>query len=158
MAVSASSLKLRPATPAGVTMLGVPLSVMPMNATFTVAPSLVKLLMPVAGNSVVPSVFTVLAARKPKLAPGKALFTRQGSSGVFLAQPPFFMRRSSVWPLSNSWLPTALKSIFIAFTASMVGSSRNSADTSGEAPIMSPAETTALFSFFALSDAMAEAR
>lgn len=105
-----------------------------------------------------PSVFTVLAARKPKFAPGKALFTRHGSSAVFLAQPPFFMRSSSVWPLSNSWLPTALKSIFIAFTASMVDSSRNSADTSGEAPIMSPADTTALFSFFALSDATAEAR
>ena len=35
LTVSASSLKVRPATPDGVTIVGVPSSVMPMKPTFT---------------------------------------------------------------------------------------------------------------------------
>ena len=54
------------------------------------------------------------------------------------------MRSSSAEPSSNSWLPTAVTSSPRRFIASIVGSSWNSADTSGLAPIRSPAETTSV--------------
>jgi hypothetical protein len=54
------------------------------------------------------------------------------------------MRSSSREPSSNSWLPTPATSRPSAFIASIVGSSWNSALTSGLAPIRSPAETTKL--------------
>ena len=68
------------------------------------------------------------------------------------------MRSSSVAPLSNSWLPTALTSSPIAPSASTVGSSWNSADSSGVAPIRSPAATKMWFGFFARNSATAVAR
>ena len=56
-------------------------------------------------------------------------------------QPPFCMRFSSRQPSSNSWLPTEATSRPILFMASIVGSSWNAADSSGVAPIRSPAAT-----------------
>ena len=50
-------------------------------------------------------------------------------------------------PSSNSWLPTALRLRPISFMASIVGSSWNSADSSGLAPIRSPAETVRVLGF-----------
>ena len=57
------------------------------------------------------------------------------------------MRSSSAAPLSNSWLPTAEISSPIRLRLSMVGSSRNSALTSGDAPIKSPAATNTLLAW-----------
>src|SRR3954453_4991286 len=59
-------------------------------------------------------------------------------------QPPYCMRCSSRYPSSNSWLPTAVASSPRAFMASMVGSSWKAADSSGEAPMRSPAATVAV--------------
>ena len=64
-------------------------------------------------------------------------------------QPPYCIRSSSASPSSNSWLPTALRSSPIWFIASIVGSSWNAAESSGLAPIRSPAETTSEFGFVA---------
>ncbi len=50
-------------------------------------------------------------------------------------------------PSSNSWFPTALRSRPIRFIASIVGSSWKSADSSGLAPMRSPAETTKVLRF-----------
>src|SRR5215218_10792699 len=57
------------------------------------------------------------------------------------------MRSSSLTPSSNSWFPTPWTSVPQRFIASMVGSSWKSADTSGLAPIASPAATTSVFVF-----------
>jgi peptidyl-prolyl cis-trans isomerase D len=62
-------------------------------------------------------------------------------SVVNFAQPPACIRHSSRGPLSNSWLPTALRSRPTRFIAAIVGSSRKAPETRGEAPIRSPAET-----------------
>jgi len=62
-------------------------------------------------------------------------------------QPPDCIRWSSVQPSSNSWLPTALMSRPRAFIASIVGSSWNSAEVSGLAPIRSPADTVSVLRF-----------
>src|SRR4029453_2985469 len=51
------------------------------------------------------------------------------------------MRTSSRHPSSNSWLPTEETARFIAFIDSIVGSSWNRPERSGEAPIKSPAAT-----------------
>ena len=59
------------------------------------------------------------------------------------------MRFSSAAPSSNSWLPTAFRSSPIWFIASIVGSSWKSADSSGDAPIRSPADTTSVLRFSA---------
>ncbi len=67
------------------------------------------------------------------------------------SHPPVCLRLSSSTPRSNSWLPTELKSTPIRFIASIVGSSRNSADTSGDAPIMSPDDVMTWFGFCAAS-------
>ena len=56
-------------------------------------------------------------------------------------QPPCCIRCSSRQPSSNSWLPTEATCRPILFMASMVGSSWNAAESSGEAPIRSPAAT-----------------
>jgi hypothetical protein len=64
------------------------------------------------------------------------------------------MRSSSSLPSSNSWLPTALKSRPARFIASIVGSSWKKAETSGLAPIRSPAETTTVFGLAARAAAM----
>ena len=96
------------------------------------------------GNRVSPvSCDTTLAARNSKSAPAKSSPSRQPSIGW---QPPSCMRSSSSVPSSNSWLPTALTSRPISFIASMVGSSWNRADSSGLAPMRSPADTTTVFS------------
>ena len=63
LAVAASSAKLTPRTPDGVTIAPVPFSVMPMNPMVTASRPLPKVLRPVAGNSVLPSVPITLAAR-----------------------------------------------------------------------------------------------
>ena len=140
-------------------MVGVACSVRPITPRVTVTPPSVNRLMPVAGSSVRPSsVRTVLAARKPNRAPMKGWLIWQGWRAVNFSQPPCCRRSSSRQPRSNSWLPTALKSICMALTASMVGSSRNSDDSSGDAPTMSPAETTAWCGPRALSAAMALAK
>ena len=68
LTVSASSLKVRPATPVGVTMPGVPFSVMPMKATLTP----LKVLMPYGGKSVRPVASSItLAASHLYFAPSK---------------------------------------------------------------------------------------
>ena len=51
------------------------------------------------------------------------------------------MRISSSTPSSNSWLPTDATSRPIRFIAVMVGSSWKAAESSGLAPIRSPAAT-----------------
>ncbi len=61
-----------------------------------------------------------------------------------ILQPPCCNRSSSAAPLSNSWLPTEVKSTPTRLSASTVGSSKNSADTSGDAPTRSPPATTTL--------------
>ena len=77
-AVSASSRKSKPATPDGLTMFGVPSSVMPMNAIF--AP--LKFWILYGGNSVCfVALFTTFAARKSKSAPPKASPSWQPSTG-----------------------------------------------------------------------------
>ena len=72
LAASASSWKVRPATPVGVTMVGVASSTSPMKPTWNFWPlSLLKGLMPKAGNSVLPvASTTTLADRYWKSAPG----------------------------------------------------------------------------------------
>ena len=65
-------------------------------------------------------------------------------------QPPRWSRSSSAAPSSNSWLPTALTSSPISFSASIVGSSWNSDDSSGLAPTRSPAATTSVLRVAAL--------
>ena len=68
-------------------------------------------------------------------------------------QPPFCRRSSSAVPLSNSWLPTALNSRPMRLSVSTEGSSKNSEEISGEAPIESPAPTTTVsgLAFFSAS-------
>ncbi len=84
---------------------------------------------------------TTLAARNSKSAPSKPSPSRSPSGWL----PPFCIRSSSSGPSSNSWLPTPAMSSPMRFIASMVGSSWNSAEMSGEAPIRSPAETITEF-------------
>src|SRR3954469_8969118 len=133
--VSASSRNCSPATPDCVTICGVPSSVSPMNASLT--PS--KRLMTYRGKSMRPlDSRTTFALRNRKSAPVKLQFGR-GSSG---RQPPFCMHSSSSAPSSNSWLPTELTSRPRSFIASIVGSSWNSAESRGLAPMRSPADTT----------------
>ena len=106
-----------------------------------------------AGKSVLPvASTTTLAARYWKSAPGidvrwsrrrrRAYGARavQPSTG---RQPPFWMRRSSSLPLSNSWLPTEAKSTFIRLVAMVIGSSKKRPFASGLAPMLSPAKTVA---------------
>ena len=69
LAVSASSAKRNPATPLGVTMVGVVRSVRPIKPTVMVAPFSVKRLSPVAGSRVWPTARKVLAVRMGKRAP-----------------------------------------------------------------------------------------
>ena len=75
-----------------------------------------------------------------------------------ILQPPFCRRSSSAKPLSNSWLPTALNSRPMRFSVSTDGSSKNSAEISGDAPMKSPAPTTTLFGFSALASRRARPR
>ena len=163
LTVAASSRNSRPATPLGLTMVGVPCSVMPMKATFTP----LKVLMPAAGSSVRPvAVSKTLAESHLNLAPSNVPGAAEPrplqlfGSGLPLVilQPPVCRRRSSTAPLSNSWLPTALNSTPILFSVSIAGSSKNRADTSGEAPMKSPAPTTTLSGFCAFSLATCPAR
>ena len=80
-----------------------------------------------------------LADRNLKLAPAKPVPSWQPSVGW---QPPFCIRLSSFSPSSNSWLPTEVRPSPSRFIASIVGSSWKSAESSGLAPIRSPAATT----------------
>jgi hypothetical protein len=54
-------------------------------------------------------------------------------------------------PSSNSWLPTELTDRLSAFIASTEGSSWNSPEISGEAPIRSPPATTSELGFCAIA-------
>ena len=124
-----------------VTMFGVSSSVIPMNPTGTPSYSLTATL----GKTVSPvSSWNTLAERYWKSAPAKVWSGQEfwlfapSPSGM---QPPSCMRTSSRQPSSNSWLPTLLMSRPISFIASMVGSSWNAAESSGVAPIRSPAAT-----------------
>ena len=152
LTVGASSRNSSPATPLGVTMLGVPFSVMPMKATLTP----LKRLMPYAGSSGWPvAVEITFADSHWKLAPSngtgvptsapRQLFGSR-TPAVSL-QPPFCRRSSSAVPRSNSWLPTALNSTPMRFSVSTAGSSWKSAEMSGEADTKSPAPTTTLSGF-----------
>src|SRR3954447_10443867 len=143
-AVSTSSLKVSPATPDLVTMFGVFSSVMAMNATFC-PPS--KDLIVYGANSVF-CVFSknTFAERYLNLAPLNGCFGSGQEFWLFCPspsgrQPPDCIRSNSCQPSSNSWLPTDAASSPIPFSASIVGSSWNAADNSGEAPIRSPAAT-----------------
>ena len=135
-------------------MPGVPLSVMPMKATLTPSNDL----MPYGGSSVRPVAFSITLAdshlnRAPSNVPGAReprplqLFG-SGWPSVIL-QPPFCRRFSSAEPLSNSWLPTEVKSTPTWFSTSTAGSSKNSAEISGDAPTKSPPPTTTLCGFCA---------
>ena len=99
-----------------------------------------------------------VGGEEPELRAGERL-DRAGRRLVCFAQPPFCIRSSSALPLSNSWLPTALYS-----TPTQVhrGDRRlveeQSDETSGEAPIMSPAETVTLCGWPARSALSAPAR
>ena len=141
LAVATSSENFRPSTPDLVTMLGVFSRVIPMKPTLMPSYSLTL----TAGNTVLPvSVRVTLAARYWKFAPGKVPAGQEfwlslpSPSG---RQPPVCMRRSSRQPSSNSWLPTLAICSPIRFIAMMVGSSWNAADSSGVAPMRSPAAT-----------------
>ena len=101
-------------------------------------------LIAVPGNSVRPSAPTTLAARYWNPAPANGS-TAQGWRLVYFSHPPFCMRSSSAEPLSNSWLPTDANSSPAMLSALIVGSSRNSAELIGLAPIKSPAATVTLF-------------
>ncbi len=72
LAASASSWKVRPATPVGVTIVGVASSTSPMTPIVNFLPlSLLIRVVPTAGNSVCPlSLRTTLADRYWKSAPG----------------------------------------------------------------------------------------
>ena len=150
LAASASSWNVRPATPVGVTIVGVASSTSPMNPTSNFLPlSLLIRLTPNAGNSVRPlSSRTTLAERYWKSAPGYRLVVPPPSQPYGAAvqptsarQPPFWMRSSSAAPLSNSWLPTDAKSAFIRLVTIVEGSPKKSPSTSGLAPMLSPAMT-----------------
>src|SRR5262245_10807045 len=68
------------------------------------------------------------------------------------------MRSSSGTPSSNSWFPPPVTSSPSAFIASIAGSSWNSADTSGLAPMRSPAPTVIVLEFSSRSIFMCVAR
>ena len=94
------------------------------------------------------TVTSTFAERYWNCAPANASPSWQPSVGW---QPPRCMRSSWPEPSSNSWLPTDVTCRPASPSDSIVGSSWNSAERSGEAPIMSPAPTTRVFAFVALS-------
>src|SRR5262245_8333928 len=153
LAASASSWNVRPATPVGVTIVGVSFSTSPMKPTlnFLLPRSVRNSLVPKAGNSVLPvASTTTLADRYLKSAPGKTLVVLPLASAYGAAvhpsgtlQPPFWMRSSSWLPLSNSWLPTDPKSTCMRLVATVIGSSKKRPLASGLAPMLSPANTVA---------------
>ena len=122
LTVSASSRNVRPATPAGVTISGVPCSVSPMKAIFSPVDVLTILYAGSSGLSVSSSI--TFAARYWKTEPLNGVPSWQPSTGWqpsarkgTYAEPlfssscscvwfPYCMRRSSSLPSSNSWLPT----------------------------------------------------
>ncbi len=134
-----SSSNFSPAMPAAVTIVGVVCVTRPMKPTLT---PLIFLM--ATGGSAYLSLFSLrtLAARYSYLAPFHLPAGEQPSVGW---QPPFWMRLSSVRPSSNSWLPTEETSRPSLPSSSTVGSSWYAAEISGEAPIRSPAATTAEF-------------
>ena len=100
LAVSASSAKLRPATPCWLTICGVPSRVMPMKPTLTPC----TLWIAYGAISGLPvAVLKAFADRYWKPAPRYGVPSAQPSTGW---QPPFWIRSSSAAPSSNSWLPT----------------------------------------------------
>ena len=134
-AVATSSLNSTVVMPAGFTMPGVPLSVMPTKPTST-PPTQRRVIGARCGSPV--RLFTTLAARYSKSAPRYGSPSWQPSVGW---QPPRCSRSSSETPSSYSWLPTELMSSPIALSTSIDGSSWNAALTSGDAPTRSPAAT-----------------
>src|SRR6266508_442772 len=151
LAASASSWKVSPATPVGVTMVGVASSTSPMNPTWNFLPlSDLNSLVPYAGNSGLPVASTItLADRYWKSAPGYTSVVPPPARAYGAPvqpsawHPPFWIRCSSALPLSNSWLPTAPKSACIRLVATVTGSSWNRPFASGLAPMLSPANTVA---------------
>ncbi len=149
LAVATSSRNVRPCTPAAVTMSGVPFSVIPMKPIF--APFNVldhvrreQRLAGVGADRRWPT-------RNGKSAPAEGALAAGAAVGCLVPsalwrQPPFCIRSSSAEPSSNSWLPTLVTSRPRAFIASMVGSSWNAPDSSGLAPIRSPAATVSEWS------------
>ena len=133
--------------PAGDTMSRVPSSVMPMNPTlmfpnFLIAYGGEQRAPVVASNDVRGEELEVGAAEMAAVALACAGGVGRVAAAVLHAQQlgP---------PSSNSWLPTALRSRPILFIASMVGSSWKAAESSGLAPMRSPAETTSEFGLVA---------
>ena len=114
-----------------------------MNPIFT--PAIVRIA--VAGKNgtdCCPDCATTFAERYWNPAPANPSPSWQPSEGW---HPPICIRRSSSWPRSNSWLPTDATASFIALSDSIAGSSWKSAETSGDAPIRSPAATMMEFGF-----------
>ena len=146
-----------PATPVGVTMPGVAFSVMPMKATGTPLKRLdaVGRQQRAAGggdDDVGRQPLELRALEGHRRADLRALAAvRIGHAVASSLQPPRCRRSSSAEPLSNSWLPTALNSRPMRFSVSTAGSSWNSDEISGDAPIMSPAPTTTFSGFCAFS-------
>src|SRR5919202_1618017 len=151
LAAWASSVKVNPLTPDGVTMVGVSLRTSPMTPTPKRRPLSPRYhLTPYDGNSVPPLSVSTFAERYWKKAPGYRFVVRPSGS-VYGAptqpsgeQPPCAMRSSSAAPLSNSWLPTEAKSARMRFVTIVAGSSLKRPLTSGEAPMLSPARTDRL--------------
>ncbi len=113
LTVSASSWNVRPATPGGRDDGGRALQRHADEAHASRRPD--ELLMPYGGNSVLPvACRRRWPTRNLKFAPSNGTGVHDGgpcrSSASLGWQPPFCMRSSSAAPLSNSWLPTALKS------------------------------------------------
>ena len=124
--VSASSRKLRPATPVGVTISGVPWSVSPTKAIFS--PSDVLTIRYAGSSGLSVSVSVTFAARYWKTEPANGVPSWQPSTGwqpsgrngvyavpVFAPPPscvrfPYCIRSSSSLPSSNSWFPTPIVS------------------------------------------------
>ena len=127
-------------------MVSVSSRVMPMKPTFW--PSTLKILYGLNGvGRLWPALFfqNTFAPRYGKSAPLKVWPAGQESwplaPSPSARQPPFCMRSSSLTPSSNSWLPTEDTSRPIRFMAVMVGSSWKAAESSGLAPMRSPAAT-----------------
>ena len=116
-AVEASSRKVRPLTPAGETICGVPFSVSPMKPTLT--PSIVRTA--VAGR-------TAASCGGVEDVGGEILKSRAGKTRRPGSRRPDGTRRAAAAavpgePRSNSWLPTDESDSPIAFSDSMAGSS-----------------------------------
>ena len=118
--------------PAGFTMDGVPSRVMPTSRPSRRRP---------AGScrarmiGVATGLVDDVRGEHRVLRTGEAVAVLAPSMGW---QPPFWRRRSSATPSSNSWLPTLVTSRPSLFISSTTGSSWKAALTSGAPPTRSP--------------------